>query len=661
MTISDGAADRKELFFGLDPSATEGIDSLLGEVEQPPPPPDGVFDARFVGDDIGINLGEGVCLDIRRGDSTTTGTRIHQLRYQVGLGTSITIAWKLPEGVTARLQDIYTGSIIDVRMSGTDSFVVSDPGAQRKLIMSVTYKPLDPGGSLSVLVRNAEGWGGPGASARVELRDSHATLIGTEFTDTTGRASFTDIAAGSNYSYSVFRLSGGSGLGDEYWGARSGVAIVPGQQVDQSFVRSMPYVLDVHVFDANSNNDVSFGLVPTGANLRFELVVKNPVLPEAAQHSVQGRLVLDRHQAIPYDVDQVATSVSIAAGETRTIAFTLTPALEGAFYHLAGTTVQIAGTTVLTSGTAWVGQPLVVVATDRTPPLPPKDITVQPHHWTNSRNFAVEWINPIDLSGIVAAWYKTGKTPPVQSDDGIRTTSKPCTVSVNQDGAHPLYMWLEDRAGNKDHTQRAQTTLFCDGTPPTGGGISIDSGSISTNTLTVRLQVVIPTDVGGSGISSMCFSNDSAAWSPPEKVDPVKEAWDLSKYGGTGSEGNKTVWVEFADSAGNVIRYSATIAYRTTFVAQQAGAIPARYELLQNFPNPFNPSTCIVYGVPVRTSVSVKVINLLGQVVRLLDDGYRDPGYYRLTFDADGLPSGIYFVQMVSGGFVATRKVLLAR
>lgn len=87
LNVSDGFRS-KTLYFGLDPSATNGIDTHLDEMEQPPIPPSGIFDARFVGYDINIpELGEGVLKDYRKGSDTTRGQYTHELRYQVGSGT----------------------------------------------------------------------------------------------------------------------------------------------------------------------------------------------------------------------------------------------------------------------------------------------------------------------------------------------------------------------------------------------------------------------------------------------------------------------------------------------------------------------------------------------------------------------------------------------
>ena len=133
LTVSDGSGGSQQLRFGLDPSATDGIDGALGESELPPMPPSGVFDARFIGDDIGLSLGQGILKDYRQGSAATSGVRIYEIKYQVGIGASIVISWNLPNGVTGRLQDVIVGTLIDQAMSGSGSYTVSNPGGFSKL------------------------------------------------------------------------------------------------------------------------------------------------------------------------------------------------------------------------------------------------------------------------------------------------------------------------------------------------------------------------------------------------------------------------------------------------------------------------------------------------------------------------------------------------
>jgi hypothetical protein len=101
--------------------------------------------------------------------------------------------------------------------------------------------------------------------------------------------------------------------------------------------------------------------------------------------------------------------------------------------------------------------------------------------------------------------------------------------------------------------------------------------------------------------------------------------------------------------------------------------------LYANYPNPFNPTTVISYSVPsnteqdlvsngvrdgqlpVTSSVSLKVYNLLGQEVATLFEGIRQPGNYEVTFDGSGLASGIYLCRMKADHFVETKKLVLLR
>lgn len=144
LTISDGAGGMQALRLGLDPTATNGIDAHLGEFELPPFPPSGVFEARFIGDDINIpELGQGAYKDYRPGDKNFRGTQTHEIKYQVGTGTSIVISWNLSNGANGILQDIITGNLINQIMSGIGNFTVTNPSAFNKLKLIIDYSTTD--------------------------------------------------------------------------------------------------------------------------------------------------------------------------------------------------------------------------------------------------------------------------------------------------------------------------------------------------------------------------------------------------------------------------------------------------------------------------------------------------------------------------------------
>ncbi len=88
---------------------------------------------------------------------------------------------------------------------------------------------------------------------------------------------------------------------------------------------------------------------------------------------------------------------------------------------------------------------------------------------------------------------------------------------------------------------------------------------------------------------------------------------------------------------------------------------PQRYELTQNFPNPFNPQTDIVFRVKEEGVVTLKVFDLLGREVRTLVDEKKGAGVHRITFDAHSLPSGVYLYSISMGSFHEVKKMLLVK
>lgn len=87
---------------------------------------------------------------------------------------------------------------------------------------------------------------------------------------------------------------------------------------------------------------------------------------------------------------------------------------------------------------------------------------------------------------------------------------------------------------------------------------------------------------------------------------------------------------------------------------------PLRYDLIQNYPNPFNPVTKITFSVPVTSNVTLKVYDVLGNVVKVLIDGEtREAGAFDVDFDGSSLSSGVYFYKLEANTFTATRRMIL--
>lgn len=85
------------------------------------------------------------------------------------------------------------------------------------------------------------------------------------------------------------------------------------------------------------------------------------------------------------------------------------------------------------------------------------------------------------------------------------------------------------------------------------------------------------------------------------------------------------------------------------------------FTLEQNYPNPFNPSTTISWQSPVGSLHTLKVYDVLGNEVATLFNEYGEAGNHKITFNASGLASGIYYYRLISGSSVETKKMLLVK
>ena len=94
--------------------------------------------------------------------------------------------------------------------------------------------------------------------------------------------------------------------------------------------------------------------------------------------------------------------------------------------------------------------------------------------------------------------------------------------------------------------------------------------------------------------------------------------------------------------------------------------IPKNFELHPNYPNPFNPTTRIRYGVPKAAFVRIGVYNALGQLVTELVSDEKVAGYYDVEWDGrirggGHAPSGVYFYRFDAGRFTQTRSMVLQK
>lgn len=89
--------------------------------------------------------------------------------------------------------------------------------------------------------------------------------------------------------------------------------------------------------------------------------------------------------------------------------------------------------------------------------------------------------------------------------------------------------------------------------------------------------------------------------------------------------------------------------------------LPEEFSIKQNYPNPFNPATKIEFTIPKENNVEIKVFNSLGmEVITLLNEN-KEAGKHSVEFNANKLPSGIYFYKIVSGNYSEIKKMILLK
>ncbi|MDQ7054770.1 MAG: carboxypeptidase regulatory-like domain-containing protein [candidate division KSB1 bacterium] len=147
------------------------------------------------------------------------------------------------------------------------------------------------------------------------------------------------------------------------------------------------------------------------------------------------------------------------------------------------------------------------------------------------------------------------------------------------------------------------------------------------------------------------------------KVKVTGVGMNTAFYGGTTDSTAMDVDLSNGQSAENIeIETEET----TTAIGDHPAVLPEAFYLEQNYPNPFNPETTIKFALAGKSHVTIRIYNVLGQVVRTLVDRPMEAGFYALKWDATAdngqrVSSGVYIVRFEAGNVVQTRRMLLMK
>jgi hypothetical protein len=151
---------------------------------------------------------------------------------------------------------------------------------------------------------------------------------------------------------------------------------------------------------------------------------------------------------------------------------------------------------------------------------------------------------------------------------------------------------------------------------------------------------------------------------------PITIAWNMAvAYGRTISvrDGITGAIVKSTPMNGNGSIQVTNASVGKFVLTIQAAEVPAEFSVAQSYPNPFNPTATVRYGLAKDARVVLRVYNALGQEVAAIDNGIEQAGFRTVDFRADGMASGVYFYKLEaapvdqSAPFVQVRKMLLVK
>lgn len=119
--------------------------------------------------------------------------------------------------------------------------------------------------------------------------------------------------------------------------------------------------------------------------------------------------------------------------------------------------------------------------------------------------------------------------------------------------------------------------------------------------------------------------------------------------------------IAFDDSGWTESNTQFTFTIPTTSILSDNNEIPENFVLIPNYPNPFNNSTTIEFGLPTETQVDISVWDIKGRRIAVLAQNHFSAGYQRIVWDANGLPAGAYFIRFNAGDYLSVRKAILIK
>lgn len=174
---------------------------------------------------------------------------------------------------------------------------------------------------------------------------------------------------------------------------------------------------------------------------------------------------------------------------------------------------------------------------------------------------------------------------------------------------------------------------------------SQDAGVISAGTNTATYNTSVETN--GIHLSSTDRDNGTFIWTAPSSGTGEVRLY-VAGHQGSYSGQNSTISLIATEQS-------------TGIPGDEYAGTPNEFSLKDNYPNPFNAVTTIGYDLPATSHVTIDIFDVLGQKVETIVDAEQQAGYHQISWNANNLPTGIYFYRIQADDFKATKRMLLLK
>lgn len=192
---------------------------------------------------------------------------------------------------------------------------------------------------------------------------------------------------------------------------------------------------------------------------------------------------------------------------------------------------------------------------------------------------------------------------------------------------------------------------------------SVDFGEVIVSEVFAETVLVSNSSSKALFITSVTVDSGEFSVSPASAtVDPFGSTFFVVTFAPTvlGDQTGNVVFVHNGTTSPDLLPLIGTGTTGTD--VEDEGPLPKQFALQGNYPNPFNPTTRIVFDLPKATVVSLTIYNALGaQVAEILDQAAYEPGTHELQFNGANLASGIYFYRLRTPEFNSVKKMVLLK